>query len=148
MAEAEQYKENSQAVQAHLGITQSVIQRMASNSASCKAFCITLVSAVLVIVADKGKPQYALIAIIPAVLFLILDTYYLALERMFRQSYNNFIEKLHGGEVVASDLYAVVPSGNLVKTFFSALFSFSIWLFYLTVIGMIFIAKTIVISNA
>lgn len=50
------HKENSQAIQTHLEITQSVIQRMAVNSASCKTWCITLVSAILVIVADKGKP--------------------------------------------------------------------------------------------
>lgn len=147
MTEAEEFKENSQAVQAHLGITQSVMQRMASNSASCKAWCITLVSAVLVLVADKGKPQYALIAIIPALLFLILDTYYLALERMFRQSYNNFIEKLHSSQIIASDLFAVIPSGNLFKTFFTSLLSFPIWPFYLTLIGMILIAKIIVISD-
>ncbi len=140
-----EYKENSQAVQSHLGITQSVIQRMASNSASCKAWCITLVSAILVIVADKGKPEYALIAIIPNVLFLVLDTYYLALERMFRHSYNNFIDKLHGGEIVASDLYAVSPSGSLLKTFFASLSSFSIWPFYVTLLAMIWIAKTIII---
>lgn len=147
MAENEQFRENSQAVQAHLGITQSVIQRMASNSASCKSWCITLVSAILVIVADKGNPQYSLIAVIPTVLFLILDTYYLALERMFRQSYNAFIEKLHSGKVVAPDLYAVVPSGSIFSTFFASLLSFSIWPFYLTLIGMVLIAKTIILSN-
>jgi hypothetical protein len=64
---------------------------MASNSASCKAWCITLVSAILVIVADKGKPQHALITIIPTVLFLVLDTYYLAIE-MFRQSYTRSLK--------------------------------------------------------
>ena len=95
-----EYGENSQAVQAHLSITQSVIQRMASNSTSCKTWCITLVSAILVVVADKGKPRYALIAVIPTVLFLVLDCYYLALERMFRRSYNSFIDKLHQGEVI------------------------------------------------
>ncbi len=145
MTDNEKYRENSQAVQAHLGITQSVIQRMASNSASCKAWCITLVSAILVIVADKGKPQYALIAIIPTFLFLVLDSYYLALERMFRQSYNSFIEKLHSRKIVASDLYAVSPSGSLVNTFFASLRSFSIWPFYLTLLGMIWIAKAFVI---
>lgn len=145
MAAENEYKENSQAVQSHLGISQSVIQRMTSNSASCKAWCITLVSAILVIVADKGKPQYALIAIIPNVLFLVLDSYYLALERVFRQSYNNFIEKLHNGRIVASDLYAVSPSGSLLKTFFASLLSFSIWPFYLTLLGMIWIVKIIVI---
>ncbi|MGN2393596.1 hypothetical protein ACTFO6_19145, partial [Pelomicrobium sp. G1] len=75
-------------MQAHPSIAQAVIQRMASNSASCKAWCITLVAAILVIVADKGKPKYALIAVIPTVLFLVLDAYYLALERCFRVSYN------------------------------------------------------------
>jgi len=139
-----EYKENSQAVQAHLEITQSVIQRMASNSASCKAWCITLVSAILVIVADKGKPEYTLIAVIPTILFLILDSYYLALEKIFIKSYNVFIEKLHERKLVASDLYAVSPKGNLLKAFFASTLSFSIWPFYLTLFAMILIAKKIV----
>lgn len=142
-----EFKENSQAVQAHLSITQSVIQRMAANSTSCKAWCITLVSAILVIVADKGKPHYALIAIIPTILFLALDTYYLSLERMFRQSYNMFIEKLYSGKVVAADLYDVSPSGHMLRTFFSSLRSFSIWPFYLTLIVMIWLVKAIVIVS-
>lgn len=144
MAENGEYKENSQAVQAHLEITQSVIQRMAANSTSCKAWCITLASAILVIVADKGKPQFALIALIPNVLFLILDSYYLALERMFRQAYNRFIEKLHAGKLLAVDLYAVSPSGKLSENVFDALFSFSIWPFYLTLLFMILITKSLI----
>ncbi|MFH1778864.1 MAG: hypothetical protein ABH847_02405 [Candidatus Omnitrophota bacterium] len=139
-------EKDSQAIQIHLEITQSVIQRMASNSASCKAWCITLVSAILVIVADKGKPQYALIAVMPTILFLILDAYYLALERMFRSSYNKFIEKLHNGKVVASDLYAVSPSGSKIKTSLASLLSFSIWPFYLTLFAMIFCIKKIVLN--
>ncbi len=35
----------SGAVQSYLGILQGVINRMASNSAGCKTWCITLVSA-------------------------------------------------------------------------------------------------------
>jgi len=146
MPEERSYAEDSPAVQAHLSIAQSVIQRMASNSASCKAWCITLVSAILVIVADKGKPHYALIAVVPTLLFLVLDTYYLALERCFRQSYNNFIEKLHAGRVVAADLYAVTPTGSVVQTFFKSLGSFSIWPFYATLGLMIWLAKRIVIA--
>lgn len=135
---------NPQAVQTHLQIIQSVIQRMASNSASCKAWCIALVSAILVIVATTGKPQYTLIAIIPTVLFLILDTYYLALEKMFRQSYNSFIEKLHTGEITPADLYIVTPSGNMLRSFAVSFISFSIWPFYLTLLVMTFVAKSIV----
>jgi hypothetical protein len=145
MSDERKYGEESPAVQAHLGIAQSVIQRMASNSASCKAWCITLVAAILVIVADKGKPSYALIAAIPTLLFLVLDAYYLALERCFRASYNEFIDKVHSGRIAASDLYAVVPRGSLVKVFARSLGSFSIWPFYLTLGVMIWLSMWIVI---
>jgi uncharacterized membrane protein YwzB len=145
VSEETEDKENSNAIHAHLSIMQSIIQRMASNSASCKAWCITLVCAILVVVADKEKSQYSLIAIIPTVLFLVLDTYYLALERIYRQSYNTFIKKLHSKKISTSDLYVVVPSGSLFKTFFLSLLSLSIWLFYLTLIGMVLIARIFVI---
>lgn len=145
MTENEEIRGNSQAAQAHLQITQSIIQRMASNSASCKAWCITLVSAILVIVADKGKPQYAMIAVIPTLLFLVLDGYYLSLEKMLRQSYNAFIEKMHTGGLKASDFYAVSPTGNLFDTFLSSLCSFSVWPFYGMLLGMIYLAKRLVL---
>lgn len=138
-----EFKEDSQAIQAHLNITQSIIQRMAANCTSCKTWCITLVSAILVIVTDKGKPQYTLIALIPTILFLALDTYYLSLEEMFRNSYNSFIEKLHSGKLAMADLYVVSSSGNIWKTFFFSLLSFSIWPFYITLLGMIWLVKTI-----
>ncbi len=139
------FEEDSPSVQAHLSIMQSVINRMASNSTSCKAWCISLVSAILVIVADKGKPQFALIAIVPTVLFCSLDAYYLSLEKAFRESYRLFIEKLHNHKVVAADLYFVTPSGGKIKTYITALRSFSVWVFYLGLIAMIFIIKEIVI---
>lgn len=132
-------------MQAHLSIAQSVIQRMASNSASCKAWCITLVAAILVIVADKGKPRYGLIALIPTVLFLVLDAYYLALERGFRASYNEFIDKVHGGRIVAADLYAITPKGGLPAAVVRSLGSFAIWPFYVTLGVMIGLSMWIVI---
>jgi len=138
---------NSPAVQVHLGIMQAVIQRMASNSASCKTWCITLVSAMLVLIADKGKPEYAWLALIPIVLFLALDTYYLALEKRFRWSYNSFIKKLHEtGEVVASDLYAVEPSGSWSHAISSSLSSFSILPFYVVLFLTVLMAKQFVLS--
>lgn len=146
MSELGKIDSNSPAVQSHLSITQSVIQRMASNSASCKAWCITLVSAILVIVADKGKPNYALLALIPTLLFLVLDAYYLALERGFRDSYNSFIEKLHKGKVHGEDVYYITLKGPLLRKLAGALLSFSIWPFYLTLIVMIWLAKLLVIG--
>ena len=138
-------REESQSVQSHLTILQNVIQRMASNSSSSKAWCITLVSAILVIVADKGKPHYALIAIIPTLLFFVLDTYYLALEKGFRASYNHFITKLHNREITPDDLFAVEPKGKMSKLFLESGVSFSVWPFYSTLLLMIYIAKILVL---
>lgn len=138
--------EESPGVQAHLGILQAVIQRMASNSSSAKAWCITLVAAMLVVVADKGHPQYALIALIPTVLFLVLDAYYLALERGFRESYRLFIGKLHRGELRAADLYEVNPGGSLARGLVAALLSFSIWPFYMTLLAMILVTMRVVFT--
>ena len=130
---------DSPAVQKHLEITQNVITRIAENSRSCKVWCVTLVSAVLVLVARTEKPEYALIALIPAVLFLILDTYYLALERAYRESYNAFVRKLNGDGPPPADLYRVTPSGSVPRYFAASLRSFSIWTFYPTLVVMILI---------
>ncbi len=127
----------SSAILAHITIMQDVIRRMAENSRSCKTWCITIASAVLILVVRIEKPCYVLLALIPTVMFLLLDTYYLALERNFRKSYESFIEKLHEGKPIADELYVVSPTGSIVNQFFSSLTSFSIWLFYLTLALMI-----------
>ena len=136
----------SSAVRAHLALVQGAITRTAENSRSCKLWCITLVSATLVLVARTEKPEYALIALIPAVLFLILDTYYLALEREFRRSYRTFVETLHCGELEPSDLYIIAPAGSVAKQFMACLLSFSIWPFYPTLVVMILVVWCVVLK--
>jgi len=136
----------SPSIQAHLGIIQNVIQRMAANSSASKAFSITVVSAVLVIVADKGKPEYAWIAMLPTFLFAALDAYYLALEKAFRNSYSEFIKKLHSDSLMTVDLYSVSPTGNMSKLQLEAIRSFSIWGFYSGLAALIVITKEIAIG--
>ncbi len=117
-------------IQTHLGIIQNVIQRMASNSTNCKAWCVTLVAAVLVIVADKSNPDYAWIALLPIIVFSALDAYYLALEKAFRNCYNQFVSKLRKGTMTEVDLYSVVPLGDMSQLQVEAYKSFSVWGFY------------------
>lgn len=137
---------NSASIQTHLSIIQNVIQRMAVNSSACKTWCVTLVAAVLVIVADKGKPEYAWIALLPTVVFAALDAYYLAMEKGFRNSYNSFITKLHRKTLKEDDLYSVLPSGRVFDLQYEALKSFSVWGFYLSIIVLIFITKSIALG--
>jgi len=133
--------ESSPSVQSHLGIMQGVINRMAVNSSQCKAWCIAIVSAILVIIADKGKPDYAWIALLPAILFSFLDIYYLVLEKGFRDSYNIFVKKVHQKNVQAEDLFAVKPEGSMYKHRRDAMTSFSIWFFYVGIIILIAITR-------
>lgn len=130
MTESRSYDAESSAVHTHLKIMQGVIERMAENSRACKVWCITLVSASLILVAMTDNPNYILVALVPIVMFLILDTYYLALERAFRGSYNTFVEELKNDNISSSDLYIVKPTGTIPKVFISSLLSFSIYIFY------------------
>jgi hypothetical protein len=132
--------EESPSVQAHLGILQNVIVRMATNSTAAKTWCITLVSAILVVIADKGKPNYALIALFPTVLFLMLDAYYLAMEKGFRNAYNEFVKKVHFGSLTPDDLYSVRPVKSMSRLQLEALQSVSVWGFYSFLAVMIFVA--------
>ena len=140
--------EESSAVQAHLTIMQGVINRMAENSRSCKVWCVTLVAAILVLVARTGEPQHALIALVPTLLFLFLDAYYLGLEGRFRKSYCAFVRKVHAGQIATSDLYTVAPCGSEIGQFCWALFkSFSVWPFYLMVTVTILLTWLLIIPS-
>ena len=131
---------DSPSVQSYLTILQGVINRMAANSSSCKTWCVALVSAIVVVIADKGQPKYVSIAVVPLFLFLFLDSYYLGLEKRFRDRYNNFIQRLHSGDATVEDLFIVTPGRGIrvfVKATGGALFSLSVWPFYGLLAGML-----------
>lgn len=73
----------------HLEFIQSTITRMNQNSFQIKGWMITLVSALLALYASSEKVAYILIAIVPAIVFWLLDAYYLQQERRFRGVYND-----------------------------------------------------------
>jgi hypothetical protein len=131
---------HSAAAQKYLDFLQAVINRMAANSNGCKTWCISLVSAIIVIIADKAKPDYVWIAIIPIALFLFLDAYYLGLERGFRALYNTFISKLYAKNATDTDVYMLTPNNDFCSTI-SACMSFSIWPFYGLLAVMLLITR-------
>lgn len=131
----------STSVHVYINNLQVIINRMSSNSSSIKTWCITLVSAIIAFAVDKNKPDSMLSALIPIFLFLILDLYYLGLERKYRALYNEFVNKLQSNTVVIKDLFNLnLPSG--LQEFLSSLFSISIWPFYILIIFLVFILRT------
>ncbi len=147
MASSSPLDPDSPAVHTHLNILQGVIQRMAENSRACKVWCVTLVAATLVLVARTGEPQHALLALVPTVLFCVLDAYYLALERAFRKAYNRFVVALHASELDAADVFKIAPQGMGIALVGRCLASVSIWVFYPLLVVTIILAWLIVIPS-
>jgi hypothetical protein len=73
----------------HLEFIQGVITRMNSNSFQMKGWMVAIVSALLAIYASTQNNRFALVAVIPTLLFWGLDAYYLQQERKFRGLYND-----------------------------------------------------------
>ena len=134
----------STATQSYLNTLQAVINRMATNSASCKTWCITLVSAVFVFASDKDKPDSVWMALIPISLFFLLDAYYLGLEHQYRDLYNDFVGKLHSGTVTLKDMFILTPITNekLFVSVFKATLSISVWPFYILITIMLIILRS------
>ena len=78
-----------------------------------KDLVLTLASAILVVMADKNKPKLAIIALIPVILFLILDV---------------------------DDLFVVASEGSKIGLLAASLASFSVWPFYSTLLIMLIVA--------
>src|SRR5687768_9317771 len=108
----------SSSVHKYLDILQSMVSRLANNSASCKQWCLTIVAAVMVFALDKGKPEAILAALLPIIAFFWMDAYYLALERDVRATYSAFIEMARDEDDtrVMEAIYRIsIPKGFWVR---------------------------------
>ncbi len=72
----------------HLEMLQQVITRMANNSFLIKGWSVTLLSAILVLTAKDKIFAMGWIALIPIVIFWLLDGFFLRQERLFRKLYD------------------------------------------------------------
>ena len=84
---------NSPCVQKSVEILQGIITRMAGNSAQCKTWCISLSSAILVVSVTTKRPVVAFVAFLPTVILMLMDAYYLSLERDFRKAHTYFLDR-------------------------------------------------------
>lgn len=81
----------------YISLLQENINRMASNSANCKGWLLTLVSAIAALQLTAADLRGILwIAPVLIVLFYYLDSYYLGLERKFIKLEGEFVKKMKG----------------------------------------------------
>lgn len=111
----------NEAVHKHLDILQGIIERLAGNASSCKNWCITLVSGAIVLsfTADLKVKQEVVyhLAYALVVIFLLLDSYYHALERFFRDQSNALVRSIHKGSFKTDKLLVIESHKGGWKTF-------------------------------
>lgn len=72
----------------HLELIQAVISRLGNDAFLVKGWAVTFAGVLIGFGVDREKPELALVALIPTVLFWLLDAYYLRSERLFRKLYD------------------------------------------------------------
>lgn len=84
----------------HLKYLQDIIKRMADNSFKIKGWSITITGGLLalLIANDKASVKDLLVVYVPIIGFWLIDAYYLMLERIFRNRYENDVEKIKSKE--------------------------------------------------
>lgn len=73
---------------AYLQMIQGTIDRMSTTSAIYKGFCATIIAGVLAVSFTEINKWILLLAVSPVICFLLIDVYYLQLEKRFRALYN------------------------------------------------------------
>ncbi|MBO9197023.1 hypothetical protein J5277_23190 [Rhizobium sp. 16-449-1b] len=111
----------------HLELIQSVINRLVDSNGSHKNYCITLVTAVCGLAASLHRPIVALLALVPVIIFAILDAQYLRLERRYRLLY----EEVRCEPAEQQVDFRLSIAGIGAVSFLDALCSWSISVFYL-----------------
>jgi hypothetical protein len=82
----------------HLDFIQGAVNRMASNLFLLKGWTVTLIAALFALAAKDSKDIYFLIAYFPALMFWVLDGYFLSQERRFRALYDH-VRGLHESQI-------------------------------------------------
>lgn len=123
-----------------MDILQANLQRMSQLSNNCKAWCITLVSAVLLFAIKERQRDMLVVLLAPVGLFYILDAYYLSVERQFQALARQLADKVRSDTVQMSDVFAIRTACGLVRVLLMVRAMFWSWStlpFYGTIAGVV-----------
>lgn len=116
---------------AYMNITnlQNTITRMAENSYRIKLFYIATVSAIFTYLIANSKLNF-LFTLIPTIIFLLLDAYYLSLEKHFINVHNKTIKDISDQNLLEAIYFTSPKNFNNGMNFIKAFGSPSIYIFY------------------
>ena len=127
-------------VMAHMGALQGIINRLANNSASCKTWCLTLVSALIGLAGATHVPEIVAFALLPVVVFGFMDTLYLAQEKAYRDLYTRTANAIQDRSYVLGSAFEARADCGFGCVCW-ALTSWSIWPVYAGLIAVYVVAR-------
>jgi hypothetical protein len=120
----------------HLELLQAIVARIAGNSASLKNYCVTLTTAICGLAITLHQPVIVLLALLPIVVFAVLDARFLHIERRFRGLFDR----------IRQEDWATPPSFEIglrtapAVSYWGTLCSWSIVIYYgLLLIGVVMV---------
>jgi len=121
---------------AHLGFIQAIITRMATHSFIVKGWSITVAAGLFAVAAGNSNATIAILAFFPAIMFWVLDTFFLLQERLFRELYRAVSQ---GDSSIAEFSMDTSPFKKVVSSGPQIAFSKTMLLFHGTIVASIFI---------
>lgn len=127
-------------VRQYLQMLQDIINRMAANSSNCKAWAITLFTAMAALmISVEDMRQWIWIILFPIILFYYLDAYYLGLENGFRNLEVSFLNKLRSSKDYSTSVYEFnhtqVDGYRKWRYFKKGLMSIATWPIYFALVA-------------
>lgn len=122
----------------HLPLIQGVINRMGNNSFLIKGWTVTLVAAIFALAASGKNQIFIVAALIPIIVFWILDSYYLKQEKLYRKLYEEVISESSRVSPFSMDVRKYE-----VKSIFLLMFTISTGPFYSLLFLMLIFAAAI-----
>ncbi len=123
----------------HLEFIQAVINRLAGNSFLLKGWTVALLSALFILSAKDANQIFIAFAYFPAIVFWILDGYFLSQERLFRSLYNK-VRKLNEKEIDFSMERSEFTKEDR-NSWIGSIFSCTLLVFYLPIIAILLIVQ-------
>ncbi len=133
-------KERKEYLMKEVDTIQSIIKRMANNSFLIKGWTITLVVATLLL---KGIEDLIFIAIIPLLVFWVLDSYFLKQERMYRELYTWVTENRLKSDEFILNMDASRFESN-VHSVFRTMRSKTLGVFYVMIFTLVIIYEILI----
>ena len=107
---------NNPSVICYLEMLQNNISRMSSQSGIVKAsMCVVYTILITIILSIKKLNDYWWVIIALTILGMILDAYYLGMEKIYVTKYNKFVKDLNNSKLNFEDIYNMRPRNTELK---------------------------------